>query len=96
MYATLVEQRSAGLDQNYLHYLCVLDPDRDAPLVRLTRLPRRLAERGVFDHGYYYFLVNEPADGLFDWPTEENPRPDRYYLYRWKLPDGPDAEEKGA
>ena len=87
MYGTLWEQRASGNDSMYFHYLCSVDPDRDPVIVRLTRLPRRLAERGVFDGGYYYFLVNEPQDNLLNWSTEENQRPDRYFLYRWKLPD---------
>jgi hypothetical protein len=96
LYATLWEPKTNAADSTYLHYLCALDPDRDPAIVRLTRLPRRLAERGVFDDGYYYFLVNEPQDGLFDWPTEETGRPDRYILYRWRLPDTPAAEERGT
>lgn len=96
LYATLLEQRAGGPNPIYFHYLCFVDPDRDPAITRLTRLPRRLAERGVFDSGYYYFLVNEPRDSLFDWSTEDKPLPDRYILYRWKLPEGSISERGGA
>lgn len=87
MYGTLWEEGPTGTrGVNYRHYLCEIDPQREPIIKKLTSLPRRLAERGVFDQGYYYFIVNEQQENLFDWYEEEGARPDRFFLYRWKLP----------
>ena len=69
-----------------MHFLAELNPEHDPMVKKLTRLPRRLAERGVFDGDYYYFIVNEAQDSIFDWSSDEGTRPDRYFLYRWNLP----------
>jgi hypothetical protein len=87
MYGTLWEEGPASArDVHYRHYLCEIDTQKEPAVKKLTPLPRRLAERGVFDEGYYYFIVNEQQDNLFDWYSDNSSRPDRYFLYRWKLP----------
>jgi hypothetical protein len=87
LYGTLAQERPGGPgERRFVHFLAEVDPDQEPMFKTLTRLPRRLAERGVFDGGYYYFIVNESQDSLFDWSAEESSRPDKYYLYRWKLP----------
>jgi len=88
LYGTLLEERSTGSESGrYRHFLCEIQPDRDQPITKLTPLPRRMAERGVFDDGYYYFVVNERSESLFDWNGDDGATPERFFLNRLKLPE---------
>jgi len=81
-------KRDDGSEVTHRTNLCSVEPDNE-PIVRtLTPLPPRAWDRGIFENGYYYFVVSELQDNLLDWSTDGSSRPEKYYLYRWKLPAG--------
>ncbi len=88
LYGVLFEAREErGADAVFRAFLCGIEPGSEPIVRKLTSLPRRSWDRGVFERGYYYFVVTETQDSILDWSTDGPPQPEKFYLYRWKLPD---------